>query len=650
MLHQLPKTIPMSRFLTLLFTLSLCTSGPAQLFAQKNSDNEKLIPSKITAATVYLDGAQVNRTTKATVPAGRATLVFPGLTKDMDPGSIQVKSERDDYIILSVSHRLNFNELPAENPEAEKIYAQMDALDAQKADLTVDFRILQEEESILKLNRVVASPQTGLNADDLIAAVNFHRERITTIKKQQLTISNGLAELKEQRQFLQEQLSEIGLSRQTKATAEVVIVTKSERAVTDNFTVSYLVPNARWTPHYDVRVADITQPVDLRYRAKVSQQTGEDWTNVRLKLSTGDPTANGVAPTLSTWRLYQNSRPPEWRPQGKRQVQTGVASVQGQIVDEDGMPLIGASILVPGASTGTVTDIDGNYFLDIPAGTQQLTISYTGFETATVPARNGRLVLKAGAVNLSEVVVTGYADARSQLAGRVAGVRAKKERRRAQRAEAAAAPPPVIVERRATTVNFDIETPYTIPSDGKARDVEIKRHDLPATYTHISVPKFSPEAYLTASVTDWEQYDLLSGPINLFFEGTYLGKSALDVTTTKDTLELSLGRDQNVVVERKATEDYRKRNFFGNKQSESRGYTITMRNKKSQAINMIVLDQVPVSADEEIEVKVDTGDSFKLEEKTGILTWRTRIAPGQMNQTAFGYTVKYPRNKPVVLK
>jgi uncharacterized protein (TIGR02231 family) len=253
-------------------------------------------------------------------------------------------------------------------------------------------------------------------------------------------------------------------------------------------------------------------------------------------------------------------------------------------------------------------------------------------------------------MQLDEVVVTGYADARNQLAGSAPGVRAKKERQRAQRAEAAAAPPPVTVERRATTVNFDIELPYTIPSDGKARDVEIKRHDLPATYTHIAVPKFSPEAYLTAAVTDWEQYDLLSGPINLFFEGTYLGQSALDVSTTKDTLELSLGRDQNVVVERKATEDYRKRNFFGNKQSDSRGYTITVRNKKAQAINMIVLDQVPVSADEEIEVKVEAQGAFKLEEKTGILTWRTTIAPEQQAQTAFGYTVKYPRSKPVILE
>lgn len=636
----------MYRILTLLLLLSLGTS----VRAQTSEPSEKTISSKITTATVYLDGAQVNRTVKTTIPAGRTTLIFSGLTKDMDPASIQVKSERDDYMVLSVSHRLNFNELPAENPEADRIYEEMNALDARKEELLVEHRVLSEEEAILKLNRVVASPQSGLDAESLIAAVNFHRERLSVIRKTQLALSNQLADINEAKGLLQEKLSDIGLSRQTKATAEVVVVTQADRAITDDFTVSYLVPNARWTPHYDVRVADITQPVDLRYRAKVTQQSGEDWTNVRLKLSTGDPTANGVAPTLSTWRLYQNSRPPVWQPQGKRQVQTGAREVRGQIIDENGEGLIGATILVPGTSFGTVTDIDGFYSLEVPANTAQLQVSYVGYSSQLVSVNSNRVVMSANEEMLDEVVVTGYGDARAQLQGRASGVRAKKDRRRAQRAEAAAAPPPVVVQRRATTVNFDIEIPYTIPSDGKARDVEIKRYDLPATYTHLVVPKFSSDAFLTASVTDWEQYDLLSGPINLFFEGTYLGKSALDVSTTKDTLELSLGRDQNVIVERKETDDYRKRNFFGNKQTESRGYTITIRNKKAQVIDVIVLDQVPVSADEEIEVKVDAGDDFKLEEKTGILTWRTKIAPGKMNQTSFGYTVKYPRYKPVVLE
>jgi hypothetical protein len=648
------KTIPMKQLLTLLFLAILCTCGPAQVQAQEVSKDEKNVSSKITNATVFLDGAQVSRSAKTTIPTGRGILVFSGLTKDMDPASIQVKSDNDDFIVLSVSHRLNFNKLPDENPAADKIYRQMDALDARKALLTVNYRITQEEEAILKLNRVVASPQTGLDANDLIAAVNFHRERITSIKRTQLSISDSLATIKDDRKLLQAQLSDIGIKRQTKATAEIVVVTQATRAVTDDFTVSYMVPNARWIPHYDVRVTNISQPVDLRYRAKVSQQSGEDWTNIRLKLSTADPTASGVAPTLTTWRLHNNSRPPTYSPMAKKTIQTGVRSVTGRIIEPSGEGLIGATIVVPGTAIGAVTDIDGYYSIEVPSGSAQLLVSYLGYTNQQVNIQSGptNAVMRESGMELDEVVVTGYGNRNAaDLAGSVSGVQVQRDRKRRRKDSApVAAPVPVNIQRLTTSVNFDIELPYSIPSDGKARDVEIKQHKLSANYTHLAVPKLSPNTYLKAAVTDWEQYDLLSGQVNLFFEGTYLGNSVLDVSTTNDTLELSLGRDPNVIVTRKATEDYRNRNFFGGKVSDSRGYTINVRNKKKQPINLVIMDQVPISADETITVKVDRDAYFRLNETTGILTWKQKLEAGGSRETRFGYTVKYSKGVNVILE
>jgi hypothetical protein len=644
----------MKQLLTLLFLAILCTCGPAQVQAQEVSKDEKNVSSKITNATVFLDGAQVSRSAKTTIPTGRGILVFSGLTKDMDPASIQVKSDNDDFIVLSVSHRLNFNKLPDENPAADNIYRQMDALDARKALLTVNYRITQEEEAILKLNRVVASPQTGLDANDLIAAVNFHRERITSIKRTQLSISDSLATIKDDRKLLQAQLSDIGIKRQTKATAEIVVVTQATRAVTDDFTVSYMVPNARWIPHYDVRVTNISQPVDLRYRAKVSQQSGEDWTNIRLKLSTADPTASGVAPTLTTWRLHNNSRPPTYSPMAKKTIQTGVRSVTGRIIEPSGEGLIGATIVVPGTAIGAVTDIDGYYSIEVPSGSAQLLVSYLGYTNQQVNIQSGptNAVMRESGMELDEVVVTGYGNRNAaDLAGSVSGVQVQRDRKRRRKDSApVAAPVPVNIQRLTTSVNFDIELPYSIPSDGKARDVEIKQHKLSANYTHLAVPKLSPNTYLKAAVTDWEQYDLLSGQVNLFFEGTYLGNSVLDVSTTNDTLELSLGRDPNVIVTRKATEDYRNRNFFGGKVSDSRGYTINVRNKKKQPINLVIMDQVPISADETITVKVDRDAYFRLNETTGILTWKQKLEAGGSRETRFGYTVKYSKGVNVILE
>ena len=338
----------------------------------------------------------------------------------------------------------------------------------------------------------------------------------------------------------------------------------------------------------------------------------------------------------------------------KKTIQTGVRSVTGRIIEQSGEGLIGATIVVPGTAIGAVTDIDGYYSIEVPSGSAQLLVSYLGYTNQQVNIQSGstNAVMRENEEMLDEVVVTGYGNRNpADLAGSVSGVQVQRDRKRRRKDSApVAAPVPVNIQRLTTSVNFDIELPYSIPSDGKARDVEIKQHKLPANYTHLAVPKLSPNTYLKAAVTDWEQYDLLSGQVNLFFEGTYLGNSVLDVSTTNDTLELSLGRDPNVIVTRKATEDYRKRNFFGGKVSDSRGYTIKVRNKKKQPINLVIMDQVPVSADETITVKVDRDAYFRLNETTGILTWKQKLEANGSRETRFGYTVKYSKGLNVILE
>ncbi|MBC6993593.1 mucoidy inhibitor MuiA family protein [Neolewinella lacunae] len=643
----------MLRSLPLLLVLLLGTCVRAQEAAPPL---ETKVSSTITDATVFLEGAQVGRRAKSKVPAGRATLVFTGLTPDLDPNSLQVSAPGNDFIILSVSHRLNFGAPPAEDPKTGEINAKIRALDRRKDRLDARFLLTKEEEAILALNREVASPQTGLDAEDLIRTVNFHRERLTALRMAQLGIADSLGLLKEERQDLQRQLAELGSKRTTpKATAEVVVVTEAKSATTGDFSVQYLVPNASWIPHYDVRVSDVTQPVDLRFRANVQQRSGEDWTNVRLRLSTGDPSASAIAPTLNPWRLYAGSRPPVYRPAVQKDVAFGYKHISGTITDETGAPLIGAGVMVPGGSIGTVTDLNGNYSLDVPAATSSLNVSYTGYEqgVATIYGDRANLVMNQAGQLLDEVVVTGYGGRKNQSGIRPSAAGVRRQLAAAVEAEEIAedtAPVPVSTQRRATTVTFDIELPYTIPSDGKTRDVEIKQHQLPATYTHLAVPKLTPDAYLTAAITDWEKYDLLSGETKLFFEGTYLGKSYLDVASVTDTLEISLGRDPNVVVDRKATDDYRKRNFFGGKVSESRGYTIAVRNKKGQPIRLLLLDQVPISTDEDITVKNELPANVQHDEKTGILEWQLNLAPLQETKVAFGYEVKYPREKRVFLE
>ena len=631
--------IPLTRLLSLLF----CTCGPALCLAQE----ELPVPSTIQHVTVYRAGAQVQRSGEVDLPAGRTTLVFGSLASSLDPASVQVSTVAEGVLILSVSHRLHFPELTEDDPERDDIYTRIEHLEDRRRRLLTEVEIAKEEEALLHDNRQLAGTEKGLSAADLQEGVRFYRERIAAIKRSYLVLGDSLRTNDERREVLQRKLAEKGETERVPATSEVIVVVEAEQAVRAIFALSYLVATAGWTPEYDVRVQSVDQPIDLRYLARVQQSSGEDWTDVRLGLSTGDPRESVEVPELRVWRLRDGQWPPVYPTEIPGNPTVAIREVTGTVTDSEGIGMIGATVMVTGTDIGTVTDIDGRYTLEVPEATSTLTVNYTGYESAVAPISSAtvNIVLQESITQLEEVVVY------EQLRGQVAGLDIEAKRQNTARAEPAPPPVPTQTQRRATTLIFAIELSYTIPSDGKDRRVEIKQYAIPAEYRHLAVPKRTEDVYLSAIVRDWEQYDLVSGDLQLFFEGTYLGTSTLDVTTTADSLNFSLGRDAGVIVTRKRNEDYKQNTgLFNNKRTDSRGWVIAARNTKRQPIRLTLIDQVPISAQGSIDVDTDLPDGAQLNEETGEVTWQVDLAPDTERKVSFGYSVRYGAYERVYLE
>ena len=106
--------------------------------------------------------------------------------------------------------------------------------------------------------------------------------------------------------------------------------------------------------------------------------------------------------------------------------QSGKRIITGQVIDDENQePLIGVSVLVVGTTTGTITDFDGNYSVELPAGSKQLQFSYIGYasQTVNVSANVLNIRLKSDTEMLSDVVVIGYGTQRkSDLTGSVTNV------------------------------------------------------------------------------------------------------------------------------------------------------------------------------------------------------------------------------------
>lgn len=207
----------------------------------------------------------------------------------------------------------------------------------------------------------------------------------------------------------------------------------------------------------------------------------------------------------------------------------------------------------------------------------------------------------------------------------------------------------VAVDNQGVNTLFDIELPYTVPSDGKQINVAVKTATLPATYRYYAVPKLDRDAFLQAQITGWEELNLLPAQTNIFYEGTYVGQGYIDVRNVKDTMNLSLGRDKKIVVRRERDKELLKRQAVGSNIKETFAYTISVRNTRNKPIDIVVLDQLPVSKDDDIDVSDKSYSGAEYNEQTGALKWKLEVQPNKTEELKFGYMVKYSKNKQINL-
>jgi hypothetical protein len=604
------------------------------LFAQEIPEKE--VKTDVNEVTVFLDGAQVVRKKAVDLAKGKSVIRFVNLSPFIDAKSIQVRAE-GELTVLSVNHQQNYldkMEKPSELTDLEK---QIEAVEDQINVENTYLSVLQEELAFLVENRDIGGKNEQVSVGNLQQASDFYSSRLTSLKMKEIERYKTLRELNLKRDNLQNQINTLS-SKKEYPGGEVLVKVDALQSGSFSLELSYMVGNAGWFPSYDIRAVSINEPVQLIYKANVKQDTKVDWPGVKLKFSSAEPNVSGIAPELQTYFLNYNTVPPTYK--------LASNSVRGKVMDSSGGPLPGGNVVVEGTTIGTVTDMEGNYSITIPNGSSQLTYSYIGFDSQTLPVSGAvmNVFLQESVTALDEIVVMGYAsddEPSPALQGRAAGVTLEKSEMKI-RGTSSLAIPTARVENQ-TSVDFEIHTPYTVLSDNKNYSVDMEFYDLPAAYQYYSVPKIDKAAFLIASIIDWEKYNLLEGEANVFFEDTYIGKTLLDVRYASDTLEISLGRDKNISVNREKIADFTDKQFIGSKKEETRGWKTTVRNNKSQEVNMIILDQVPVSTNQEIEVNVQDISGGKHDPGSGEIRWEFRLLPAEKKEFLLKYSVKYPK-------
>lgn len=490
--------------------------------------------------TVFLNRAQIDAKIKTNIQAGTTKLLIGNVASTADPNSIQIGG-KGDVVIMGVKFKQNYL-------GNRKRTVLEDSLKMTKAELeTVEVlvKVAENERNMLMANANVKNEKDGATPEDLKEMMDFFRTKLTEIGTRQMQLVRQARELQEKVNRYNQQLTSQGTNvNQPAGEIELTLTAKAFTNVELNLT--YIANGAGWSPVYDIRAKDVKSNVELAYKANVFQNTGIDWKNIKLTLSTANPAEGGTKPELAA---------------------------------------------------------------------QYLNV----FEPVVIQTKNARMMKNDAPVAMAMEA--------------------------APMADAVNTSSFVSTVETTLAVNFDIALLYNVNSGNNAEMVDIQSHSLPASYKYYTVPKYDKDAFLTAIITDWEKYNLLPGTANVYFEGTFVGTSDIAGGEAKDSLLISLGRDKKIIAKRETIEEYKSRKNVGSNIKETFGYRITLRNTKSEAINIIMEDQVPISQDSRIEVELEDAKGADFNRENGKLTWKLTLQPLENKEVLLKYNIKYPKGK-----
>lgn len=653
------------------------------LFSQivsANVDTVK-VSSKVSGVTVFFNGAQVTRTGNAVLTKGKQIVVFENLPVDLAENSIRVKG-CPDCVVQSIKHKVNYvtKELPAE----KKLREEINEYSYKVKDISNRITVLDIEEQLLHKNNKFSGSEQSAQINQIKEAADFYGIKINQLRAKRLELIQEMEDLVEHREDLFKQLNKTR-AQNKKVTSSVVMTVTAQNPGKRTLKTEYYVHGAGWEPTYDFRVNDVEEPLAIIYNANIYQSTGENWNNVKLNLSTGNPALSSTKPDLEPWYI---DKKPEQKSADK-ELKTG--ALRGVITDsKSGDVLRDVQIIIKKDNkrvAGTFTDYSGNFNIKpLTEGKYSLETFTVGHENRTISnitVTGNQTTFQNIKLGPTQIVMSEWENNKLPEVERITPtfelISKQEDKMKARGARADAnlyfidgvkvrgsdnLPRSAIesigrvtkkprsrvstdfisntLEENVSHAEYAIDEPYTILSTGEDYNIQIKEVKTEVDYTYYTVPKEDPDVFLVARLNDPTDLNLLPGRTSIFFAGTFTGESYLQPRHVRDTLEISLGRDKNISVERTGKKQIREKRIFGNSVREKVGWEIKIRNNKNKAVDVIIQDQYPITQKAAISIELLSAEEAVIDKDTGLLEWKLKLEPGKTQTVSFDYEVKYP--------
>ncbi len=206
-----------------------------------------------------------------------------------------------------------------------------------------------------------------------------------------------------------------------------------------------------------------------------------------------------------------------------------------------------------------------------------------------------------------------------------------------------------IVQANLLSARLEIPTRVTVRAGAAARRVLAARATLDTTLEHVTAPRESNAVFLVARARNAQQFPLLPGNVALFIGGDYVGTTALAGVPVEEEFSLPFGVDSGVTIDRTLAE--RRVARVNGRDETSLRYDYRLSNHRDRAVDVVVLDHLPVSRSQGLTVQTTPGTrafSPRREgDEPGVIRWNHHLTSGESERWALGVVVRSPPRRTV---
>lgn len=627
------------------------------------------VDAPVTEVTVFSDRARVTRTAAVTLDGTKA-LELPPLPDTVDAASLQVEATGAKVVRVDLSP-LRPEELPRD--QARAFLEKLSALDDRITLLSAQAQAYREEAQAQE--RVAPTvpqaeplrPQPHLESTGWGQAMAFLSTREAKAQEKARALDAQVQDLKKERDRVAEEARLAGGTARHGGWKVVPTLEGHGRATVK---VTYLAGPARWIPSYDLQLDPSTGKVRVAFSGQVSQETTEDWTDARLRLSTAVPDRAVELPRLSTWKIGERdrfiptpvARPPQVVP--VRQPPPPIAQVDTAALWRQRLQARVNGVAPPEPELDARADAFDSTF-GVGSGTGYASGPATGRAAAgalggsTLPYAQNRPRPRRAAPSAPPPPSQAAPSAASSEGAYISEEFVSNlavSRPGQPTARFNLAPPSVWVRPRyAPNLPASLAGGYdlawtslareTVESGKGARSVALFSQQWPVTVERKVFPALAHEAYLVAELKSPSPTPLPGGTAQLYVGADPTGHATLDLVSPGETFTLPLGLDRALKPIRNVELVSAEKGVFSKDDVNRYVVTTELANPYPRPIAVKIFDQWPRTDDQNVEVElVSTKPWAKQDPVKGSLEWDLTLPASGKTTVTFTYTLRRPKH------